>query len=499
MNVQKMAQPTQHGPLWRNLALGMIAAAAVGFRLFDLAARNLWTDEAWVALAALQPTAAQVLAQGQSTPPLYLLTLWLLAQALGGGEAVLRSLSFAFGVGAVFLAWPLARALATPAAAWLTLTAMAASPVMVYFSKELKQYSGDAFFAALVFVLTERLLDRAAPGRWPALAAAGVLALGFSHPAVFILPVVLGAIWILRPALRRRTAALAACWGVVFLAAYLLYFRQQANPELISYWVQDFPDFSGPLALLLWLKAALARYLTFFLGEWGHVWGGPAVIIGLAAAWRRGRGRLTAYLLGPLALALAAAALHRYPFMAHFGGNRLMLFSAPLLYLTVALGVATLLGWLWQGRSRLAAALAAGLILAALNPLKVIRENYRTTINRGEIQPLVAHLESRLEPRDLVYIYYYAIYPFRYYFRGDLKQVCWGTSCVEKDLSLPEPPPRLWLLAAHIPSVDYIDRFAADLLGPQWRRRQAWVRPGALLYLFTREVAEAPTSPTSPP
>ena len=59
------------------------------FRLSDLAARDLWTDEAWVALAALKPTPGAALAAGQSTPPFYILTVWAAAQLLGSQEVVL--------------------------------------------------------------------------------------------------------------------------------------------------------------------------------------------------------------------------------------------------------------------------------------------------------------------------------------------------------------------------------------------------------------------------
>ena len=85
------------------LAVALIFGVAIYFRLYDLGSRNLWTDEAWVALAAMQPTAKEALAAGQSTPPFYLLTLWALVQLWGHSEMVLRSLSWLFGVGTL---WP---------------------------------------------------------------------------------------------------------------------------------------------------------------------------------------------------------------------------------------------------------------------------------------------------------------------------------------------------------------------------------------------------------
>ena len=69
-------------PYLTGLAVALIFGVAIYFRLYDLGSRNLWTDEAWVALAAMQPTAAEALAAGQSTPPL------LSPHSLGPGAAL---------------------------------------------------------------------------------------------------------------------------------------------------------------------------------------------------------------------------------------------------------------------------------------------------------------------------------------------------------------------------------------------------------------------------
>ena len=177
-------------PYLTGLAVGLIFGVAIYFRLSELGSRNFWTDEAWVALAAMQPTAKEALAAGQSTPPFYLLTVWALVQLWGHGEMVLRSLSWLFGAGTLWLTWRLSRRLVEVPAALLALAAVAFSPIMVYYSKELKQYSGDAFFAVLILWLTERLQARGGRQGWLALALAGVVGLGFSQPLIFTLPVV---------------------------------------------------------------------------------------------------------------------------------------------------------------------------------------------------------------------------------------------------------------------------------------------------------------------
>ncbi len=474
------------------MSLALIFLLAAVFRLADLGGRSLWTDEAWVALAALKPTPAAALAAGQSTPPFYLLTVWALAHLFGGSEACLRSLSCLFGLGTVLLFWPLARRLASPGAARLALAAVAISPVLVYYSKELKQYSGDAFFAVLLFLLVERLRASLGEKGWTLLALTGLLGLGFSHTLIFILPIAGLVLWLILPQVcRLRLLGLVTLWTLGLALFYLFVLRRQVDPQLVAYWAQDFPDFSGVWPFCRWLAGAIYRYLYYFLAQGPWAAGG---ILLLAAGglwlWHFGSRRALIYFAGPLCLAFAAAACHRYPFMAHYGGNRLMLFSAPMLYLVAAAGLTAVLSCLWRDW-RWPILPLAGLGLLVLFPLNLVQENLNPTNNREEIKPLVAYLENRLAPQDLVYVYYFAKDPFRYYYKGPEAGFCWGKSCVEDHLQLPPSasatPRRLWLIASHIISPEQVEQFAAQLLGPDWREVDRFCQEGAVLLEFEHQ------------
>jgi hypothetical protein len=487
------------------LMLLAVLGVAVLFRLWDLGERNLWTDEAWVALAALAPSPGEALTLGRSTPPFYILSLWVLAQVFGGSEAVLRSLSFGFGVGAVVLFWFAVRRLVPPATSLVGLTLVAVSPILVYFSKELKQYSGDAFFAVLVVWLAERFTDRPDNSAWFSLALMGSVALGFSHGAVFVLPAVLGALWLEIPQPQRlRVVGLGGFWVVAVAAFFVLFYRRQVDPELVAYWAGDFPDFSGLSPFLLWLGGALGRYFHyffhyFFSTSWGWLWGAGFVALGLVALTRKGPRRLLIYWGGPLLLALVAAALHRYPFMGHFNGSRLLLFSAPWLYLIAAVGLTTVFSWLWHQPQRWLAPLLAVLILITTQPLALVQENLHPQANRQELKPITTFLSSHLLPGDLVYVYYHAIFPFKYYFRGNLDKVIWAKKCVETNLSLPtsgsEPPPRVWLVAAHFGDMASIKQFAAQLLGPHWHQEAIFTQQNAALFLLIHQDDSIAKSP----
>ena len=492
-------------PSWAGLTLVLIFGLGVLFRVYGLGDRDLWADEAWVALAALQDTPAAALAAGESTPPLYLLTVWALARALGGSEAVLRSLSLVFGLGTLFLFWPLARRLTPLPASLLGLSMVAFSPITVYFAKELKQYSGDAFFAVLIFFLVERLRLRESGWMWTALVLAGILGLGFSHALVFTLPAALAGLWFGLPARRFRAVLLGFAWAAAFAAYFLLFFRGQVDPKLLAYWAQDFPDFSGLGAFLWWLAAACHRYFTYFFDYPGVYWGLPLAAAGIPALLWRGGCRVLFYWLGPLLVTLAAAALHRYPFMGHYNGNRLMLFSAPLLYLVAAVGLVSVLGWLWKKLQRVPALVLTGLLLLLINPVGLIKENIDHAHNREEIEPLVDHLKDRLQPQDWIYVYHFAVAPFKYYFQSPEERICWGKSCVERKLEVPadrgKQPQRLWLIASHFPSMEEMRKFTRELLGPQWREAACLSRTSAALFCFERQGTQLAkkTAPSAKP
>ncbi|MGA9821143.1 MAG: hypothetical protein WBQ36_06075, partial [Desulfobaccales bacterium] len=103
------------------------------------------------------------------------------------------------------------------------------------------------------------------------------------------------------------------------------------------------------------------------------------------------------------------------------------------------------------------------------------------------ISPLITRLQQELQPRDEVYVYYFAQWPFAYYYRGQAARLCIGKSCGETGLkpeSQGRAPKRLWLIASHIINVQDMREFAAKLLGPAWRESTCDQAPGAVLFCF---------------
>jgi hypothetical protein len=318
-------------------------------------------------------------------------------------------------------------------------------------------------------------------------------------------------LWRELPGARRQIAWSFGALAASFAALYLTLIRGQVDPQLLIYWQADFPDLSGVRAFFTWLGSAWWRFGRYFFPDWRVIPGALLAAAGLAAAVRGGSARLLWYFLGPLLVALAAGFAHRYPYMGRAGGVRLMLFAAPMLYLATGAGLGEVLQrlWLWAsrgdnrqegqpesdgrgaGRSAkpvLALGLALLAVLAWLRPIFLWQENLWPTLNREELAPLVRYVEAHRRPGEAIYLYYFAIDPFTFYYRGPWTDIIWGQSCHDCGLPLPagrlRQIRRLWLVFSHYESEAQVEQFIHGLLGEGWTRELVQTQPGALLFRY---------------
>jgi hypothetical protein len=197
--------------------------------------------------------------------------------------------------------------------------------------------------------------------------AAGVGALVFSTPAVFVLAGVVATLAISRVG-TLRLALMAGAWSVVFAIIYVGITRpESATPYMRTFWSARFippSTWSDPRAVWNVVKRLPAGTLLTARGT-----NEPTLLLWALAAlgvWRLGRQapERTALVLAPVAAMLAAAGLSLYPI-----SPRLDLFAAPIAFLL--LGAA----WEWGedfgrgfafGSRGLACLLIAGLALTGL-------------------------------------------------------------------------------------------------------------------------------------
>lgn len=512
----------QRTDLRRLLLVGLLAAGAALRLLQYLPNRSLWLDESLVVSSILDRSFGgllQPLDYGQTAPVGFLFLVKIATLVFGTSELALRLVPLLAGLGALLLFVPVARRFLSRNALVLATALFALAPYLIYYASEVKQYSLDTLISLVVLALAIDAGEAPALDRPRALvlAAAGMLAVWLSQPAVFMLAgagLVLG-VRTLRSRDWPRVRVLVlvgASWVISFALAYAASRRGLADEAyMAAFWRAGFPTLPpSTLAEWLWLPDRLARLFREPLGAMGqdvsrmHI---PQMFAGLIAflggcVWAvRSRDWRLALLLTPMLLVLAASALHLYPFGADWGtSGRVLIFLIPTLVMVMAEGAERLR--LLLGR-RAGVVAAAVLVTLMLYP-SLVYAGVMVPQVRTEMKPLLEYANAHRQPGDLLYVYYNGRTTFEYYaprYGWAREQTIFGT-CARleprrylADLDQLRGRPRVWVL--------FVDGFGAedypekqlmlgylDHMGKQLDDR---VSHGASLYLFN--LATEPTKP----
>src|SRR6185503_8451750 len=156
-----------------------------------LTSRSLWADEAMLALNIVNRSFGELfqpLDFNQGAPIGFLLVEKFFNAILGRHELVLRFFPFLAGLAALGLFYLLLKQTTHRTGLLVGLALFAVNPQLVYYTSESKQYIVDVMVLLAILVLALPLFQRP-PRRqdFLILAAAGILALWLSHPALFAL------------------------------------------------------------------------------------------------------------------------------------------------------------------------------------------------------------------------------------------------------------------------------------------------------------------------
>lgn len=156
MNLRFTRQPAKS-----QFKLFLILLVAVLLRFYNLAGQSLWADEGnSVALARRGFVEIARRTAFDIHPPLYYWLLKVWVTLFGDGEAALRSLSAALGVGLVYLTWLVGGRLFGRRAGLVAAFVAALSPLQVYYAQEARMYMLLAFLGALAVLLALLILER---------------------------------------------------------------------------------------------------------------------------------------------------------------------------------------------------------------------------------------------------------------------------------------------------------------------------------------------------
>lgn len=408
----------------------LAATAGIALRVLNYEAnRSLSIDESFLALNVIQKTPGQLLhalAFTQAAPLGFLEVEKLAVTLFGRSEHALRLLPLLASLGALLLLVRVARALLPPLAAMLAVAVFALLDPLVYYSATAKQYEVDVLAVVLVLVAALRFEARGPTRReLVLLAPLGAILVWFSHPATFGLAG-LGALLALEPLRRRdrmRLAGLAAVFTVWVASFAVEYQLSQANLGRIlgafhgtgTVLAQTggggrFVHTLDRLRYIAGLEdTASGQPILGFLPEWVNRGLTLVVVIvgliGFVSVFRR-RTRVWLVLAIPPALAAVASAFQRYPL-----AGRTVLFTLPVVALSVGAGLEALVGSRLRS-TRLAAAIGfTGVAAVAILP---VLHAFRPRTDE-EMKPALQYLGAHRQPGDALLISSGAQYAVAYY------------------------------------------------------------------------------------
>lgn len=488
--------------VWTLIAIG----AALRLRQY-FADSPLWLDESYLAINLVERSFAglfQPLEFNQTAPIGFLMLEKLAATLFGAGEYSLRLVPLGAGLAGLWLFSQVARRLLDPAMAAVALLFFVFSERLIYYSAEVKQYSCEVAMGLLLAlgflkVSAEPITAR----RTAAMAVLGALALWFSHPATFILGAIgltLAGTAVIKRDWKRLAAlgAAGAVWAASFAALYAVSFQHSISaPVLQQYWASAFmpmPPWSAKALRWLW-------DITYFIFHTyaGFHFGTVAVLLmllGIATMFRAAPG-VGLILCLPVALALLASALRKYPFT-----DRLLLFALPAIFLFITAGIGAVrerlhcsIRWAW-------AALPALLLYF---PLTMDISDLSLPNAHEDARPALQYVVWHRQADDVLYLYHGVQPQCGYYF------IRWGISnaqCVvgsdslhdfsayKRDLLPLAGKRRVWAVFSHMrkwPGVDE-EGYILSCLNDMGERKDQIVTRGSSAYLYDLSARPDPHS-----
>ncbi|MGO9751048.1 MAG: glycosyltransferase family 39 protein [Solirubrobacteraceae bacterium] len=406
----------------RNTALLVLAGLfLLGLGLRLVVPRGIWLDEA---ISIHQARLSlhdmfRTLYYGDRQPPLHDLALWLTIRAFGDGEFAVRLPSLIAGTLVIPVLYELGRELYDRRTGLIAAALAAVSPMLIWYSQEVRMYEFAAFFGLLALLTQLRVIRNASMGNWAAymLATAGVL---WSHYFGLLLigvqQIIFVAVIVHRQRSKQSVRPLAL--GFAYCTAVLV---MQLAPLLV--FAQHQYQFTSAAA---GSPSGTYEYLSFYSvlanmawSLWGYQPDATTVL--LAAMWPlflllslvvlgRGGSRQTKA-LAAAAIALVGLLIVVSVFDRSLFEVRNFLILVPLVLLLVA---RLITGWIRKPVARLVVAGGVALtLLVGLADQQVNKANPRLFDFRGAIQDIEANAGPNslvlLEPPDMRYVLeYYA-------------------------------------------------------------------------------------------
>jgi hypothetical protein len=430
------------------IAIALIVVCGTALRARGMS-KSLWADEAWVANSTLEKTLAETIhysAWLQTSPPGFLIMVRWANGVLRLSNASLRVVPLLSGVASLVCMAYLSFKLLPPLAAIWGLTLFCLSPLGIYYSHVLKQYSSE--LACSVVLLTAVWSYMSSPCRWRyiLLLAMIVASIVTAYGILYFVP---GLIVLLSPLWRDEEkesgrGISVSRWPVIIVTILL------ASSGV--YWGSIRPNHSDSLAVFFWAHRRLDGTYTLMkyvytkfqeiqllipipvafervdpvsdrLLACGLLAFGICGIV-FAVGGKRKRRFLALMCGAPCGVALLLDLLHVYP-LSNNGRTGLILLPCVALAFASCLEVITLKisetfspRTRWQGitpRNRYA--ISTGVLLIVLTSSTGVKDALRDDRVREDMAGAVQFVFQNSSPSDFVFVHASCEEAFRLYAR----------------------------------------------------------------------------------
>lgn len=256
------------------VASALIVVCGIALRAHGMS-KSLWLDEAWVANSTLENTLSETLYHStwvQTSPAGFLVLVRRTNKLLKLSNTSLRVVPFLSGVVALICMAYLSFRLLPPLAATWSATLFSFSPLAIYFSHSLKQYSSELMCSVLLLTAVWSYIAEPSARRYFLLVVITILSLVCSYGVIYFLP---GLTVLLYPfgqcwrELDRKLAVMrwrifAVTVSVTAVVVYFAFVRPNRSSNLmLGFWAERRLD--GPHMLIKYLSTRFQQILEVLL------------------------------------------------------------------------------------------------------------------------------------------------------------------------------------------------------------------------------------------
>jgi len=380
----------------------------------------------------------------------------------------------------------------------------------VYYSKELKQYSGEMFFSIVLVLLSMQLIRKRTPPLIASFLLTALVAIAYGVPLILLVAAISMVVFVrfYLEGEKKKACAVAAgmmCLGLVEILTYFLWLRPQVSSQTLYTDLRSFFPPDAILAIPRWLaNCAFSffnydfRYPTLLLGPTMVSFACRAVFcLGVVYLFVKRQRALVYIYCVTMSFLVVLSFMNKWP----LGGSRVNLFLLPFHLTFLAKGIelitATAVGLCSKSTSRWAVGTMG--VLCFL-PVQTLDENLWHLKEKEEMRPVVEYVKNQFDPRtQRIYLYNMAREPFRYYWSLDARydddtiyyvgiRSRHDPSAHEADIAdclkwLPETAESIYVILSHVRQSehDIILGYFRDRLGDEVGSKKV---KGAYAYLF---------------